>query len=122
MPNWTYNDVTISGSTESIKAIKCKLEGETAFDFDRLVPMPKGLNIQPGSSTDVGMACLDRQSFADLARTSGFQAEYPGVTTPAQLRKIVAARALGALTLGQQALENIKRHGVPTWYEWRNKH
>lgn len=41
MPNWTYNVVVITHPEGMKDKIKDALAGETVFDFNKLVPMPK---------------------------------------------------------------------------------
>jgi hypothetical protein len=68
MPNWTYNDVTISGAVDKVKQIKTLLKGENgAFDFNTLIPMPESLDIESGSNNGLGMACFDSDKFRDLS-------------------------------------------------------
>jgi len=44
MPNWTGNTITLRGSKEKLAVFKQKVAGENgAFDFNKLIPMPKEL-------------------------------------------------------------------------------
>lgn len=40
MPNWCDNRLIIRGSAENVKALVSLLDGETLFDFERLLPLP----------------------------------------------------------------------------------
>ena len=52
MPNWVQNRLTIYGQETEVEKclLFCKSE-DSDFDFDKIVPMPKNLDITCGSST-----------------------------------------------------------------------
>ena len=42
MPNWCYNEISMYGEPEDIKAIKELITSkESPFDFNKIIPMPK---------------------------------------------------------------------------------
>lgn len=50
MPNWTSNEVTISGPADVIARVKDFVRSDDlVFDFDKIVPMPKDLCMESGS-------------------------------------------------------------------------
>jgi hypothetical protein len=65
VPNHITNTVTFSGTEDDLKAIRAMMdtsknadgtdnENGRAFDFNAVLPMPKSLEIECGSTTDVG--------------------------------------------------------------------
>ena len=115
MPNWVINRVTVSGKESNIKkfADKC-LNKEVGGDFvpfslDRVIRMPKSLNIESLSRAKWGMEYLlaDDEKKAEMMR---------GVRKPMTKRDYNKT-----LSLGRKALKNVEKYGFPTWYEWRLK-
>lgn len=45
MPNWVMNRVIVKGSPEDVQTlVEYVKEGEVPFSFDKIIPMPKGLD------------------------------------------------------------------------------
>jgi len=59
MPNWTSNNLTVTGKPADLKKfIKAVKSKERAFDFENIVPMPKELcGITTGSCIINGVKC-----------------------------------------------------------------
>lgn len=59
MPNHVENHIEFSGDARQIKAmleiIKNDEYGIVTIDFNKIIPMPKSLNIEAGSRTDRGL-------------------------------------------------------------------
>jgi hypothetical protein len=53
MPNWCDNRLAIRGARNVVIELVELLEGDTPFDFERVLPMPK--TIQDGGAYDGGM-------------------------------------------------------------------
>ena len=130
MPNHITNQITFGSDSTALAAFQqmaqdMRMEGEPlgSFDFNKLLPMPKELNMEAGSRTDQGLKLVREyhQTLAELERRK------PGLT-PAEYvlslhrcedeyrEKRMADPAVWAL--GEQAYSNIQRFGSPTWYEW----
>ena len=75
-----------------------------SIDFNKLIPMPKALDIESGTKTTNGLDAYRRFITGDKAGAEAFQKEHPE-----------------EWALGKQAYENIQQYGSPTWYEWCNK-
>jgi hypothetical protein len=53
IPNWCINRLAIRGEPQTVMRLVELLEGETPFDFNRVVPMPSG--IKGGQPYDAGL-------------------------------------------------------------------
>ena len=53
MPNWVQNEIVLCGEEEDIKKVlELVKSDDSEFDFNKLVPMPKTLNIPAGGHDD----------------------------------------------------------------------
>ena len=105
-----------------------RMEGQPlgSIDFNKLLPLPKELDMEAGTRTDRGLKLVREyhSALADLER------QKPGLT-PAEyalaLRKCEGLyrkqRLADPVTwaLGEQAYSNVQQFGSPTWYEWCNR-
>lgn len=149
MPNWITNILEIRAEGTRLHEILNKIkhdEGELgSLDFNKIIPMPKGLDLTEGSITDESIEAYlsrlisDMQNAAVLADTdrktiseychaasrvfgrSFFQTK-PNIHLS---EKDITARAEKHdmsvdefLTLGKKYLDNQITHGAPTWYHW----
>lgn len=112
MPDWTKNRVYfVCANEKEADEVLARLEGKddegrpAPFTFDSFIPMPESLNITSGAQTRTGMEFLKK---------------YPNGLVPEGCCDVRPSER--ALELGSQALENIRRHGYPTWFEWRRAH
>lgn len=92
MPNWCFNDVTISASKKELKEIKELLNGESVFDFNKIFPTPKELeDIQEGSHI------IDGERFEQWRVINGVE-----------------------IPIRQIELEELReKYGFSSWYHWR---
>ena len=71
MPNWVKNCITLEGDEKRIaemkEAIKADEIGLGTVDFNKLIPMPKELEIVCGSSTNKGL-----QAYKELSEIYQF--------------------------------------------------
>lgn len=145
MPNWCDNDLTISASPEQLCAIKEKILRETSnhddgfcVDFNLLTPRPKDLDIISGGYGFSSQTLLEFP--AETLLTDDVIWELVTKDGECGLRLSLLSRerhwTVGQfvdwlwkhpkeqdyfrydLALGQRYLDNIKKYGVPTWYEW----
>ena len=121
MPNHISNKLTVSGSAERVKEIILFLIrendqiGEEFFDFNRIVPMPKGIDIESSSDGDLGMGGLLYRG-ARSYQYGSLHIEWEKAMANAPEK-----RRADALALGKQYLLNIANHGAKCWYEWSIK-
>lgn len=109
MPNWNHNRVYfVCDSEEEADEVIARLSGvdtegkKQEFTFNAFIPMPKELDITCGSETNRGMSFL--KQYPDGIVPEGHEADRPSDE---------------AIELGRKALENVRKFGYPTWYEWR---
>lgn len=140
MPNHITTAVEITGSKESIAKLiedtKIILDpdvDQNEFDFNGIIPMPKGLNIESGSNTDLGLAAFGKSEpgkmfsmgIEQYSKLDWFKKKYPGVTTAEEMLEFLEnsddENDGKILELGKQASENIDKYGHATWYEWANR-
>lgn len=133
MPNHITNKITFY-SDNAAEILAFMKNGESDFDFNKLIPMPESLNIESGS----------RSAYAFVhAVTDGFKAN----PIPAQTRKYFGSvlnmfgdwsdnvdraksyfdgldtkeKRAEFIELGKTMLSNYNKYGVGTWYEWAPK-
>ena len=133
MPNNITNQITFGSDSASLAAFQqmlhdMRMEGQPlgSIDFNKLLPMPKELDMEAGSRTDKGLELVQEyhHALADLERQ---KPDLPPAEYVLRLRqceglyrkKRMADPATWAL--GEQAYNNIQRFGSPTWYEWCNR-
>ena len=133
MPNNITNQITFGTDGTSLATFQkmlhdVQMEGQPlgSIDFNKLLPMPKELDMEAGARTDKGLELVQEyhHALADLEQKK------PGLT-PAKYA--LALRQCEGLyrekrmadpvtwALGEQAYSNVQRFGSPTWYEWCNR-
>ena len=133
MPNNITNQITFGSDSMALAAFQrmlhdMRMDGQPlgSIDFNKLLPMPKELDMESGTRTDRGLKLVQEyhHTLVDLER------QKPGLT-PAEY--VLALRQCEGLyrekrmadpvtwALGEQAYSNIQRFGSPTWYEWCNR-
>lgn len=72
MPNWVTNNITITCDNDEILNAYFDIIGRPgeSFDFDKIIPMPKELEIPSGSSTEDGITCAKWFAHPDCPETS----------------------------------------------------
>lgn len=118
MPNHVTNRLEINADRETVQKVMNFLKGETDdhntpcyIDFNNIIPMPKELLIDKCSSGDFGMKYLEamqRKPFNSLNDLKAIQ----------WMKGLAEKDRKEALQLGASYLENKKKYGYPTWYEW----
>lgn len=120
MPNWTSNEVRIEGSADDIRKIRDFVKSdESAFDFDRIVPMPKDLLMEAGGiMRDAIAVAKTRKGYAPRAKTLA-NVRLPRVVSLYRGRENVTISTEDELAaLGRAYLSNEKKYGARDWYDW----
>jgi len=122
MPNWCYTDFTVSGPDEDITRFHEAVPGsddcgETAFDFNRLIPMPRELL---ETIADYGTAYDVYYGDANPILSYPWVIDLK-IDTVEQLRGHFDADPKHRATADQWKA-NIAKFAAPTWYEWRCEH
>ena len=132
MPNNITNQITFGADSTALSAFQgmlhdMRMEGQPlgSFDFNKLLPMPKELDMEAGTRTDQGLKLVQEyhHALADLEqrKLSMTPAEY--AQSLSQCEGLYRERRLAdpaTWALGEQAYCNIRRFGCPTWHEWRS--
>ena len=125
MPNHVANHISLQGDPEKIRsmleAIQSDELGVGSVDFNKIIPMPKSLNIEAGSRTDRGLKAY--RNFIEVY-TFGRSADdalkalenIPAESEEVFLRQRTDIRR-DEWELGKTAWNNIRQYGAPSWYE-----
>ena len=122
MPNWVRNIVKISGKEEDVKRLQELVKGTTAFDFERIIPMPCSLKIESGSLSDDSYAAyMYISTGAKNKRFTSLKSLYkPESTamTDIEFVNYLVGKKKADLQLGEKVAENLKKYGYSDWYLW----
>jgi len=126
MPNHVANHISLQGDPEKIRsmleAIQSDELGVGSVDFNKIIPMPKSLNIEAGSRTDRGL-----KAYRDFIEVYTFGRSADDTlkaleNIPAESEKVFLRQRTDIRReeweLGKTAWNNIRQFGTPTWYEW----
>lgn len=126
MPNHVVNHISLNGDPEKIRsmleAIKSDELGVGSVDFNKIIPMPKSLDIEESTRTDRGLKAY--RDFIEVY-TFGRSAEdalkaledIPAESEEIFLRQRTDIKR-DEWELGKTAWHNIRQYGAPTWYDW----
>ncbi len=123
MPNWCYQKLRVQGSPDDLARFRMAILPEGMFELDRIIPMPRELDVQEGSVGNTGYQAL-YGNWNDVLASMSRNVEVPD---EAQLsREAFVAwleiREPDTASLGRQYLANVERHGHRSWYGWRIEH
>lgn len=126
MPNHVINKICMQGDPKEIQSMLEQIKNDDfgigTVDFDKIIPMPKSLDIESGTRTENGLKAY-RQFIESYI--SGKTAEH----ALESLRSIPAKNEEAFLKqrpeisreeweLGKVAWHNLQNYGVATWYDW----
>lgn len=149
MPNHVKNTVRLECSTEKAKEIMAAVmvdpdpgnpeeTGPGTIDFDKLIPMPKSLMIEAGSSTEHGIEIyltavnpdtpdydlpkMDKERFDSLLSALNGErrfTRYRPQLSEEDISKYTRYSSFEKLAdTGKQAIDNLLKYGATTWYDW----
>ena len=130
MPNNITNQITFGSDSAALAVFQrmlhdMRMEGQPlgSIDFNKLLPMPKELDMEAGSRTDKGLKQVQEyhNALADLGRQKPELTPAEYAMSLRQCQGLYRERRMAdpvAWALGEQAYNNIQRFGSPTWYEW----
>lgn len=116
MPNWVSIKMQVKGTPEKLKDFREAMKmDDSDFDFNKLIPMPAGLDIESGSYGEIGYAAFYDDPSSVLA--------YPwvrneGVTNVEELHALLDKQSPQYRILGSQYFHNMMTHGFKTWSDW----
>lgn len=142
MPNWTFN--TLQAPKKVLKkylkenVLPNNPDKEYIFDFNLIIPMPKSLDMESGSSTD---ECIVIYLFDKMTKTvdeidddtkhliykltgmNFFDKEkeemFTNLIERIKQKYTDEEKMKEGYFLGKQYMENYLNYGALTWYEWR---
>lgn len=133
MPNNITNQITFGTETATQAAFQrmlheVRMEGQPlgSIDFNKLLPMPRELDMEAGTRTDRGLKLVQEYHHA----LSDLELQKPALSPKDYAERLRLCKGqyrkkrmadLETWTLGEQAYNNIQRFGSPTWYEWCNQ-
>ena len=101
MPNYVQNILNIEGDKKEVdKVLKAVSNAYRTFDFERLIPMPRELEIEAGTRTQRGFQHYQK-----------FVGEYEYLAGHSEVDS-------QTWELGKKAFENYTKYGAISWYEW----
>jgi hypothetical protein len=119
MPNWCENDVYLRGLDTAVLALLEAVKStESAFDFDKIIPMPAELQ-DIKSPND-----MERDIFFDgpIEKYLGYPwVQTAGVTDRAGLQKLILSRDPEAKLVAESAQAALLKYGTTDWYDWATK-
>lgn len=113
MPNYCYNELTFNpDDVEKVK--KLVVSKHNQFDFNRIIPMPKSLNIASGSMTDDAMKLINGETITRHYPDEGDEPDpsifFDGIRSPKTLPELrVFARLIQS---------NMEKYHATDWYDW----
>jgi hypothetical protein len=129
MPNWVINKLKIEAdeklTDEILETIKNDEFGKGTIDFNKVIPMPEGLNIEAGSRSLTAIELYRTMQKNGITYQGDGNYEFADPesmeTSPKEFLDKYAATILddpGIIGYGKTCLENSVEFGAPTWYEW----
>lgn len=138
MPNHIKTVVFFSGNEKKIKKMREEIggydpderEGDYIIDFNKLIPMPKELDIVSGSASSASHTAycvlnnLELPGYSTIIKKHWEEdAEKEKLPLKDWLKEqIKKGENELDLNLGKQVHDNIEKYGCESWYDWRVEH
>ena len=117
MANYHQSTLTLRGERETVEKVFDSIkndEDKRVIDFDKVIPMPKELNIESNSAAETIIILLMRQ-----ARFMMFGPYSPEVKDAwERYEKMDDQRKEENEALAKKYLMNIAKYDYPNWYSW----
>lgn len=126
MPNWVENRLSYNGNETEIKEMLEKIRYDNAtigtIDFNKIIPMPKSLDIECGSRTDKGIEMVKNYLENLPAELKGKEGTYEEILEDLHndSADISDDEEKKIWDVGVTAVDNLYKYNAPTWYEWCN--
>lgn len=126
MPNWVENRLSYNGNETEIKEMLEKIRYDNAtigtIDFNKIIPMPKSLDIECGSRTDKGIEMVKNYLENLPAELKGKKGTYEEILEDLHNHSadISDDEEKKIWDVGVTAVDNLYKYNAPTWYEWCN--
>jgi hypothetical protein len=129
MPNYVINELLIKADEATtdklLETIKDDKLGKGSIDFNKLIPMPEELDIEDGSRSYRGLEIYAAMQKKAIVNHDDGHYEILDSDKETYFAEVLQKYADNIkndpdiIACGKTYFENIKRHGVPTWYGWR---
>lgn len=129
MPNWVQNSISLSGDERDIETVLSLVKSEESeFDFDKIIPMPKELNISSSSDNELAIICyLSNKLTIPFEQLDGCYLKHVTNMFDNNWAKTLYDERLPGrkenfdelYELGKTCCENIRKYGYVDWYNWR---
>ena len=128
MPNWVQNDIYLHGEEKDIKAVLELVKSEESeFDFNKIVPMPKELEIESSSKNELAIICylsnklavpFDKLDENYLKHVTNMFDDNWAKTLYYERMPNGKEEFDELYELGKTCCENIRKYGYVDWYDW----
>ena len=124
MPNHITNIIHFEGDPESIHRMLTEIKDDEAgigsIDFNKIIPMPKALEIEAGSRTHDGLKVYN--DFLAIYALGRELSKNDLLNIPEESENIFLRRRTdidrATWNLGKAAFRNQQLYGEATWYSW----
>ena len=133
MPNWVQNTIKVKGPVKDVDRLLELVQGESDFDFNKIIPMPTSLNTVAGgrdqesviyylsdrlTRSDTAIVC-DRKCQAIIKEMNMFSSVSSALNRLKMMIENQSEQDLNDLyETGKQYYENYVRYGHTSWYGW----
>lgn len=128
MPNWVRNEIEVYGNEKDMQRFLKKIKSKDSdFDFNKIIPMPKSLDVSAGSSnsediywylSEKGTLSIDDVRKNPLSRL--INGRLIGDSYINSVAESVAEKEnKPSYEMGKQLCDNYTKYGSTTWYDWR---
>lgn len=132
MPNWVKT--IVKTNSEVLKDVMSKYSDEGSFSFDKVIPMPKDLEIDSGSSGELGMMYLFLESKDDIFKMKinkvfhSLNSFHSDIYRDRRFEEIENkfekykkdSNFSKSIELAKKYISNYDKYGHATWYQWCN--
>jgi hypothetical protein len=125
MPNWVKNIVSFEGDSKEIESLfelvkSTDKDGEiNLFDFDKIIEMPKSLNITSGGIIDSGIEIIKYKESGDKSMLDYSKKHFLELNTWDADVVIEHLSSRVDWNEVKTAISNLENYGHKDWYTWR---
>jgi len=125
MPNWVKNIVSFEGDSKEIESLfelvkSTDKDGEiNLFDFDKIIEMPKSLNITSGGLIDTGIEIIKYKESGDKSILDYSKKHFLELNTWDADVVIEHLSSRVDWNEVKTAISNLENYGHKDWYTWR---